>query len=148
MASKKKTPKIAQSPSSQKVVRPSSTISYNHEKPSWRLSLLELVDPFGWHNINTAQLHSIREKLQKFESMTWNEILVKSKKQHHSIDTSDICTSAKKRLEELKLDDVELLVSLRLDGRERLWGIRQENCLLLLWWDPEHKVCPSKLKNT
>jgi len=41
--------------------------------------------------------------------------------------------------------NTDALVSLRLSGKERVWGILQENALLLLWWDPGHEICPSIL---
>jgi hypothetical protein len=46
------------------------------------------------------------------------------------------------------LDEFEDLVSLRLSARERVWGILAEGVLELLWWDPDHKVCPSLPRNT
>jgi len=43
---------------------------------------------------------------------------------------------------------IETLVSLRIMGAVRIWGIRVHNCFKVLWWDPEHKIFPSKLKHT
>ena len=146
-----KRPKISNNipePSSQKKVKNATLESTNDANPSWRFTKLELVDPFGWHTIQTDQLHFIREKLQNFESMTWNEILVQGKKFNHAVKTSGIVKEAKDRLKSLYLDDVEELVSLRLAGEQRIWGIRQGVALLLLWWDPEHKVYPSQKKHT
>ena len=45
---------------------------------------------WGWHEIDGPTLHSIREKLKNFESMTWSDILVRSKKQHHSVAIENI----------------------------------------------------------
>ncbi len=104
--------------------------------------------PFGWHEIPKDKLKEICEKLANFESRTWNEILVVSKKQNHTIPIEDLSKEAKARLEELKLDDVDEVVSLHLSGKERVFGIRQDIALTLLWWDPDHKVCPSILKHT
>lgn len=146
-----KTPKIANniaSPFANKKVKDSFPKSSNDENPSWRFTKLELVDPFGWHAINTEQLHYVREKLQHFESMTWNQILVVGKKFNHSVKTRSLAKKAKDRLRDLHLDDVEELVSLRLAGEQRIWGIRQGSALLLLWWDPDHKVFPSPLRYT
>jgi len=61
---------------------------------------------------------------------------------------ASIIKDAQKRLEELKLDDVDQLYSLRLNGRERLWGIRSNDKFSILWWDPEHQICPAPLKHT
>jgi hypothetical protein len=60
----------------------------------------------------------------------------------------ELCKTARDRLEDLRLEDIDELVSLRLGGAERVWGIRDGNVMLLLWWDPEHAVCPSLKKHT
>lgn len=123
-------------------------VNPNSLNPSWQFSRLELVDPFGWHSIDTALLHEIRERLQAFESMTWNEILVKGSKHNHAIQTTALCKDARDRLKEIRLDDIEELVSLKMSGEERIWGIKQHSVMLLLWWDPRHQVCPSHKKHT
>lgn len=103
---------------------------------------MELVDPFGWHKLDESTLIYIRERLALFETMTWSEILVRAKKQNHSIKVSSICGPAQQRLEarSLFLEDV---VSLRLSARERVYGYLDNGVLVLLWWDPEHRICPS-----
>lgn len=52
-------------------------------------------------------------------------------------------SEAQTRLEELKLDDEEELFRFRLDGTARVWGIREGRVFKILWWDPEHEICPS-----
>jgi hypothetical protein len=121
---------------------------YYKMQPSWRFHKLELCDPFGWHEVDKQTLASIRTKLIALESMTWWQILIEAKKHHHSVKTKDICKEAKERLEALKLDDVDRVISLGLSGTERVWGLFSQGVLSLLWWDPEHKICPSILKHT
>lgn len=106
-----------------------------------------MLQPFGWQDLGAAKLNEVRAKLAQFESMTWNEILVDSKKQNHSIEVWRLSKEARERLVLIGLGDTELLVSLRLSSRERVWGLRQGAAMLVLWWDPEHAVCPSILKN-
>jgi hypothetical protein len=121
----------------------------NSLPPSWRLSMLEMVDPFGWHKIeNVEKLNEVLGKLSEFEKLNWNEILVTRKKHNHEVDIGDLCKVAQSRLVEIFQDDVESLVSLRLSGAERVWGIREKSVLKLLWWDPNHQVCPSTKKHT
>jgi ABC-type arginine transport system ATPase subunit len=93
-------------------------------------------------------LLEIRQKLVGFESMTWHEILVRGKKRNHSIPLNQLERKAQKRLEDLRLEDRDDLISLRLAGRQRIWGFRQGPVLSLLWWDPEHLVCPARKKHT
>lgn len=107
-----------------------------------------MCDPFGWHEIGHEKLTEIRSKLASLEDSTWNDILLTSKKQNHRIPIGDLEDDAQRRLRELHLDDVDEVISLRLSGKERVFGICYDVALTLLWWDPEHKVCRSELKHT
>lgn len=149
MAKKSKKPKarIEPSPKKQPKVAYNPT-SYNHLRPSWRISKIEMLGPYGWRNIDAETLIYIHGKLSNFESMTWNDILVKNKKNNHSIEIENLSPTAKTRLAEIQLEDIDELVSLRLSGKQRVWGILDQGVLNLLWWDPNHQVCPSNLKHT
>ena len=116
--------------------------------PSWRVSRMELADPYGWQKLTIEEARRVIIRLGHFESMTWNEILVGANKQNHSVSIDGLSKEARNRLEELQLDDLDELLSLRISGEERVWGILQEGVVLVLWWDPEHRVCPSLKKHT
>jgi hypothetical protein len=122
--------------------------NWNDYPPSWRISRIEMEGPFGWGGIPRDKLDEVLKKLGEFESRTWNEILVLSNKQNHEISVERLSPEAQRRLEEIQLGDIEELISLRLSSRERVFGIRESATLLVLWWDPEHQVCPSILKHT
>ena len=109
---------------------------------------MEMASPFGWREIEPEKLIEVRAKLRDFESMTWYEILVASKSRNHTVTIESLCKEARDRLEEIGQGDLEELVSLRLSGPERVWGIRTGNVLHVLWWDPEHAVYPSLKKHT
>ena len=132
----------------EKVPKKASGDDFLNLSPAWRFSLLELVDPFGWHNLTTAQLLEIRQKLANFESMTWNQIIILARDNNHLVSVDRICSDAYRRLEAVKQDDVGELLSLRLGGTERVWGILEHNAVKLLWWDPFHQICPSERKHT
>ena len=112
--------------------------------PTWRLGTLDLDGPFGWRTLDPARFEQVLQRLHAFESMNWNDILIVGKKQNHTVAVRDLCSEARARLEELEQSDVDELVSLRVTGAQRIWGIRDGRSLKLLWWDPEHRVCPSK----
>jgi hypothetical protein len=136
-------------PLSAKIPRIESLPNDNSLPPSWRLSMLEMVNPFGWHKIESVEkLREILGKLCELEALNWNEILVIRKKQNHEVDVGDLCKVARDRLIEIELDDIESLVSLHLSGAERVWGIREKSILKLLWWDPNHQVYPYVKKHT
>lgn len=101
-------------------------------------------ESWGWNVIDGGTLHRIRERMSNFETMTFREIL---RSGSHEIDTWKLCRSATKRMTE-KLLQFDTLMSLRISARERLWGIRTGNIIDLLWWDPEHEICPSEPKHT
>lgn len=102
---------------------------------------MEFVDPFGWHSVDAASLDYIRSKLADFESMTWGQIL--NNENNHQIEVSRLCREARERLEEMRQYDLEEVLSLRLSGPERVFGILSEGVCSLIWWDPKHQVCPS-----
>ena len=104
-----------------------------------------MCDPFGWHKVDVTLLLEIHSKLKCFETMTFSDILGRN---HHTVPIERLCKEAQNRLTVLGLDDVEELLSLRLTGISRVWGIMEHNIVVLLWWDPEHLVCPSLLKHT
>lgn len=81
------------------------------------------------------------EKLKAAESMTWQEHV--SSGRSHNVERHKLCSEARRRIRDLDLDDVEMFFSLRLTGKERIWGIRSGGVLRVMWWDPEHVICPS-----
>ncbi len=87
------------------------------------------------------------------ESQTWQEIIEQSGGRNtgtnsHEIPISDICKSAQEELEVRKLDDIDVLFSLRIDSQKRLWGVRYGRILKIMWYDPKHEICPSYKKHT
>jgi hypothetical protein len=149
MPRNKSLPGLSKTPSGRKTPRNAEKpLSYHAMRPSWRVSQVELVDPFGWHVLQASQLRYIQEKLANFETMTWSQILVQDRQRNHSVAVHKLCKAARDRLTQLQQDDVDELVSLRLSGRERIWGILEEGVLRLLWWDPDHNVCPAVKKHT
>ena len=47
-----------------------------------------------------------------------------------------------------KYQGLDTLVRFRLDGTTRVYGARERNEFHLLWWDSDHEVWPSTLRNT
>ena len=90
-------------------------------------------------------LTAVHDRLKNFESMTWQEIFKSN--QNHSVKIDRLATDAKTRLEEMGQSDIEDLVSLRIASRPRIWGILENATLKIIWWDPEHVICPA-LKST
>jgi hypothetical protein len=107
---------------------------------------MEMVDPYGWHEIDAGQLSYIRARIIEFEGRSWSEIL--GDNHNHNVEIHRLSADARGRLEALKQDDIEEMLSLRLSGKERIWGILDRGVCTLFWWDPDHQVCPSLKRNT
>lgn len=114
--------------------------------PTWQFSYIDIDGPWGWKNIDKKYFFDkIVQGIINFESMKWSEILGRN---NHEVNIDQIDKKAQKRLKQLNLDDIETLVSLRIMGAVRIWGIRVHNSFKVLWWDPKHQICTSKLKHT
>jgi hypothetical protein len=120
--------------------------NFDHH-PVWQFKNIDMEHKiWGWKNLK-EHLAEVLSKLQGYETMQWKEI--KSNTKHdHSVEIDKLDVEAKKRLEELKIDDVGQLYRLRLSGTKRVWGILDGYIFKILWWDPEHTVCPSQKRNT
>lgn len=80
--------------------------------------------------------------------MLWREIISKEPGKSHQISVSKLNRNPKKRLQEIGQTDIDDLFSLAIDGKRRVWGIKSVNILKIIWWDPDHTVCPSPKKHT
>jgi hypothetical protein len=133
-------------PTSKKVPRTSENPDAYHDKcPVWRVAGLDVGCPlYGWNHVEGATAHIIRERLGHYEKMTFREIL---RADCHEIETWKLCKDARDRMASIPLH-AETLMSLRVNSRGRVWGIRTRNIIDLLWWDPEHAVYPVPKKGT
>ena len=141
---KNKKPLIKTKTRSERNVRIKSSVS-GSDTICWQFSLMDMEGSFSCKNISYDDWKLILNKMREWETMTWDEI---SGKRDHAIDVDSLSPEAKKRLIEIQLDDIDEVFSLHLDGKKRLFGIRDRNIFRVLWWDKEHKVCPSLKKHT
>lgn len=139
----KKVPKSATSKADSKIVKIPEQRA--HLSPSWKFSSVDKNGPYKWPQDDPGLVSEIIKKLSNFDSMKWLEI---SGEDHHSIPRSSLSKEAQQRLEQLELDDIDEIFSFHFNGRKRIFGILDLSAVKLLWWDEDHKVCPSKLKNT
>jgi len=119
------------------------------KKPAWNVGLIDLECPWCFKAINETQWwDDIFPKLKNYETMTWQEILDATGgrsrgNNNHEVPICNLIPQARKRLKESNMDDISSLFSLRLTGKQRIWGILDGHVLKLLWFDPEHKICPT-----
>jgi hypothetical protein len=108
--------------------------------------LLDLGGPFGWERASAEQLRELLgTHIRSIETTTWAD---HGRRGSHSIFVEDCCKAAQQRLADIQQDDTDEVYSLRFGGQKRIIGIRDNDTLKVLWWDPEHQVCPSQKRHT
>lgn len=91
---------------------------------------------------------ALAQCLKDFSTRTWEEI-ENDKSRCHVLTEKSLERWVAKRLQEINLDEyLTSLFSVRLAGKIRIVGVRQDKVLKVIWWDENHTVAPSKLKNT
>ena len=140
----KKLPKVAQEPRPRK--QPSALEPTVHsDSLAWRFSACDRDGDWAWTNLsNPGKYKEVMEKLHEFETKNWSEI---TRKGSHLVAINKIVRKAKTRLRDIKQDDVDVLMSFRLTGTNRVWCIMDRNIMRVLWWD-YHTVYPSRKKHT
>ena len=139
---KDRSPRAGAEPRSREVRAPAASDT-NGLTPVWSLALFDADGPWGTCRFDPAlDLWDVLSKLKNYESMKWSEILL-NKKRDHSVEVGKLISDAQKRLEERNLGEFEELFRFRLTGEQRLWGIRDGRIFRIIWWDPEHEICPS-----
>lgn len=78
--------------------------------------------------------------------MTWGALLTQSGGRKHGTNSHHIpmhklIKEAQGRATELGIYEDELL-SLRLDGTHRVFGILTDGVLDIIWFDRDHEICP------
>jgi hypothetical protein len=109
---------------------------------------MDRTGPWGWDSITKLEQEDVLSKMSQIEELTWVEASSGSTPRLKRIPIGNICLKAQKRIQQLKLDDFGDVYELRINGTCRIWGLREEPAFLLLWWDPNHEVCPSPKKYT
>ncbi len=114
-------------------------------RPVWRFGMIDHEGPWKWEIVG-RDLTRVMKRLGGLESQTFAEL--RSSGDHHSIEADRLSQQAKKRLRELQRDDIDQVWSFRVTARKRVIALIDDNVFNLLWWDPEHEVCPSNKKHT
>lgn len=124
------------------------------QKPSWSFARCDQDGKWAFtrENIGDEFWTVVFPFLKNIETQTWGEIVVGAKKQHHTIEVKDLNKCAQDRLRALHIECDEV-VSLRVEGKIRIYGLWQMAMCCILWYDRDHGdnencVCRSKLKHT
>lgn len=115
------------------------------DKPVWAFGQIDFNGPFCPKCLDKDSLLEVVDRLRNFELSTWPDI---ERGGSHSIEVWKLQKVARDRLTEIQLDDIDRLYSMRVTGRGRVWGVKFNNTISLLWWDPEHRVYPVEKRHT
>lgn len=151
--SKNKTPKANFNPPKRTIKIQHNPEDFYKEKPAWNFHTRDYeLWSFSKDEIGDFFWDEVFEKICSWESMTWDEILIKSNNNNHLINPSLLNKCAQDRLEKLKIE-AEGIISLRLNGKHRLYGYMIGRVFNILWYDKNHGdnnecVCRSHKKHT
>jgi hypothetical protein len=137
-------PRLETIPNNDKNPRIGESVS-SHNIPIFKTELMDMEGPWGWSNFEIANIKHFLTRLFETQKLSWQELL---KQGSHHVQVIDLSSEAQKRLREIERDDWEELYSLRLSGKQRMWGLKEGAIFWMLWWDPHHQVCPSLKKHT
>jgi hypothetical protein len=117
---------------------------------SWRFGLADRDGPFSWESITDVELARVIRVLHEMDKLRWDAATGDGTGQIKRIPVRNLSPIAQVRLRAIRRDDEDELYEIRFGNKPRLWGIRGKSTSVfhILWWDPEHQVCPSKLRNT
>lgn len=125
--------------------------SFYGKHPVWSFKRLD-NNYVKWGLVHSDDINrDVIKKLVDFEGMTWKEIFEASggkTKGHgnnsHFENVSSLIAEAQKRWIDLKLEQYDRVLSLRLTNVMRLYGILSDGVLQIIWFDQRHEICPSK----
>ena len=113
---------------------------------AWRFSHADIGGPYSCAVFGKKDLQLLWDRLRAFEKM--NVAKLRDQGSYHSPATTSISREAKQRLSELSLDDIDVLHSFPITGPCRLWCMKHQNIMCVLWWDRNHGVCPTLKRHT
>jgi len=117
------------------------------ERVCWHFGAMDFEGPYGWAGATREHLLKVIEVVRGMEKQTATEIFDAARYRQtvgasKGIPFTEICRRAQRRLREIGLDEHDLLYEIRITRRARLWCLRFSAVACLLWWDPDHLVCP------
>lgn len=122
-------------------------ISYDDANFSWRVldSYIDYDHPqFGWGKVSIITfLQKIVQRLQSYEGLIWHDL----KRDHrcHPWGLDAIPKECYDRLEERQID-VDELYQIPLGNKPRIIGYKTGSTFYLMWYDLDHRFCPTKPK--
>jgi hypothetical protein len=127
---------------------------FNPPDPTGKLVIqfgqFDCEGPWCISKITSADHVTLLNRIRSFESMTMAECFSTSGDPGKDYSLEDLPNDeATQRLVDLGWDDQDRISRLNIGGKLRLYGFRRgTERFYALWWDPNHEIWPSKLRNT
>jgi len=143
---KKNRPSLVRQPDVKKAPHTSNEINKVESRLfRWRINS-NYIDldhkEWGWGNLDIGGFFGILEKhLHRYETTEWKEL--KRQESCHPLPIEEIVPRAQERICN-KCPGVDSLFQVSVGQIPRVWGVRKEDILYLVWYDPEHTVYPVK----
>jgi hypothetical protein len=112
----------------------------------FRLSRIDHGGRWGLDGLSPDHVKLIANCCRSWETLTVGEF--RSLPGHFEIPKENLISDAQKRMVDIGLEEYDGLWHLRLQNKPRLWGLLDGHVFYVVWWDPEHEVCPSTKKHT
>lgn len=121
-----------------------------HRPLRFRFDRVDVSGPWCLSHVVPDDHRELLRKLREFETMTTSEAFHSRPSQPGKDypEFSGLCPEAIERLKTINADDEDGISRLRLTGTKRLYGFRHGSEFSIVWWDPEHQICPSELGHT
>lgn len=127
--------------------------STNHLCPVLRFNKLDRNGPFAFDmRRNDFNHKEVLEKLIEYSNLSWNDIMHQThdkgnKTKHHFLSTEALSREAVARIEAMHLqEESDNIFSFAFQNLLRIIGIRDGETFYVIWYDPNHKFCPSTKK--
>ncbi len=129
-------------------------ISTDGEKIIWMFDKIDRSGNYAF-DVNRVDFDhkEVLGKMVDYSSMTWGEVKRQThddgKSKNHFLAPGSLSKEAVERLKAKDLEEFsDYIFSFALQNKIRIVGIRNGEKFHVLWYDPDHEICPSKKRHT
>lgn len=121
--------------------------SFDKNKVFWSFAYFDSDIEYPSGLRSDLQFSDVADMLKSTGFRGWKELTADSKRDH-PIAVNRLAKFAQKRIAQINLDDIDELWSFRVNAAYRIWCIKIESLLQVLWIDPNHQIYPVEKRHT
>lgn len=128
--------------------------STDSSSPIWLFDRLDKNGEFAFNVTSPEFDHKdFLSKMIEYSVISWAKIKMqthdKNKSKHHYLEYSSLSKEAQDRIKALNMEnETDAIFSFAFNNTLRIIGFREGQFFHAIWYDKNHKFCPSKLKHT